>query len=75
MRPKPGATVSAPLEWSEVKRKAVTIQDFTIKTMLERLKRKGDLFEPVLTNKQSLERAMTKLDGLTEKPKARRAGA
>ena len=53
----------------------MTIQDFTIKTMLERLKRKGDLFEPVLTNKQNLERAMMKLDGLTEKPKARRAGA
>lgn len=75
VRPKPGATVSAPLEWSEVKRKAITIQDFTIRTMLERLQRKGDLFEPVLRKKQSLERAIKKLDDLTEKPKARHASA
>jgi bifunctional non-homologous end joining protein LigD len=75
VRPKPGATVSAPLEWSEVKRKKVTISDFTIKNMLERLRRKGDLFKPVLGNRQSLDRAMSKLEGLSDKPKAKRAGA
>jgi bifunctional non-homologous end joining protein LigD len=75
VRPKPGATVSAPLEWSEVKRKTVTIQDFTIKTMMERLKRRGDLFKPVLDNKQSLERALKKLEGMDSVPKAKRVGA
>lgn len=65
VRPKPGATVSAPLEWSEVKRGKVTIQDFTIRTMLARLIKKGDLFKPVLSNRQSLERAFEKL-GLAE---------
>jgi bifunctional non-homologous end joining protein LigD len=75
VRPKPGACVSAPLEWSEVKRRKMTIQDFTIKTMLARLKKKGDLFEPVLRNKQSLERAFEKLEGFSEKPKAKRAAA
>jgi bifunctional non-homologous end joining protein LigD len=75
VRPKAGATVSAPLEWDEVKRKRVTIADFTIKTMMERLKRQGDLFKPVLSNRQSLEKAIRKLDGLTGKPKAKRVGA
>jgi bifunctional non-homologous end joining protein LigD len=75
VRPKPGATVSAPLEWSEVKRKAVMIQDFTIKTMMERLKRRGDIFKPVLGNRQSLEKAFKKLEGLNDSAKARRVGA
>ena len=75
VRPKPGATISAPLEWSEVKRKRFTISDFTIKNMLERLKRRGDLFKEVLTNKQSLDRAISKLENLTEKPKTKRAAA
>jgi bifunctional non-homologous end joining protein LigD len=74
VRPKPGATVSAPLEWSEVKRKAVTISDFTIKTMMERLQRRGDLFKPVLNNRQSLDAAFKKLEGLSHKPKTRRVG-
>jgi bifunctional non-homologous end joining protein LigD len=75
VRPKPGATVSAPLEWGEVKRKKVTISDFTIKNMLERLRHKGDLFKEVLSNRQSLDRAMSKLEGLTVRPKTKRAGA
>jgi bifunctional non-homologous end joining protein LigD len=63
VRPKPGATVSAPVEWGEVERKRVTIQDFTIKTMMERLRRRGDLFKPVLARGQNLERAVRKLEG------------
>lgn len=75
VRPKPGATVSAPLKWSEVKGKQVTIADFTIKNMMERLKRRGDLFEPMLGNRQNLDQAIKKLEGLTDKPKQERAGA
>lgn len=67
VRPKPGATVSAPVEWDEVKGKKMTIQDFTIETMPERLKRRGDLFKPVLASRQSLDGAMKKLDGLNGK--------
>jgi bifunctional non-homologous end joining protein LigD len=67
VRPRIGATVSAPLEWSEVEKKKITIQDFTIRNMLKRLERKGDLFKPVLNNKQNLREAFVELQSLTEK--------
>jgi bifunctional non-homologous end joining protein LigD len=51
-RPRPGATVSAPLDWSEVKRGKITPQDFTIENMRKRIERKGDLFSPVLKLRQ-----------------------
>jgi bifunctional non-homologous end joining protein LigD len=53
-RPRPGATVSAPLDWAEVRRGKVTPQDFTIENMRKRLERKGDLFKPVLKLRQRL---------------------
>ena len=43
VRPRSGATVSAPLEWHEVK-PGLKIGDFTLKTMPSRLQEKGDLF-------------------------------
>jgi bifunctional non-homologous end joining protein LigD len=75
VRPKPGATVSAPLEWEEVERKKITIQDFTIKNMLRRIERKGDLFKPVLKKGQALNKALARLDEMTEKPAGRPARA
>jgi bifunctional non-homologous end joining protein LigD len=71
VRPKPGATVSAPLEWSEVERRKITTADFHIGNMLRRIERKGDLFRPVLKNKQELDEAFGKADELPAKPKAR----
>jgi bifunctional non-homologous end joining protein LigD len=60
VRPKKGATVSAPLDWYEVEKKKISIEDFTIENMLERVTEKGDIFRPVLTDKQSLETAFEK---------------
>jgi bifunctional non-homologous end joining protein LigD len=60
VRPKPAAPVSAPLEWAEIKRKKVSIKDFTIENMTARIRKKGDLFEAVLSNKQGLEKAFEK---------------
>jgi bifunctional non-homologous end joining protein LigD len=47
LRPKPGATVSMPLHWDEVK-KGLKMTDFTIFNAVERLKETGDIFKPVL---------------------------
>lgn len=64
VRPKPGATVSAPLEWHEVKSGKVTTQDFTIKNMPARIGRKADLFRPVLSVRQSLDKAIEQLKSM-----------
>jgi bifunctional non-homologous end joining protein LigD len=75
VRPKPEATVSAPLEWDEVKRKKITPQNFTIGNILKRLERKGDLFKEVLQNRQSLAEALERIQELQQEKKARRARA
>lgn len=64
VRAREGATVSAPLEWSEVKRAKIRIQDFNIKNMLARIARKGELFEPVLGSRQSLRAALETIKSL-----------
>jgi exodeoxyribonuclease III len=47
LRPKPGATVSMPLIWDEVK-PGLTMRHFTIHNSIQRLKETGDLFKGVL---------------------------
>lgn len=61
IRPKPGAPVSAPLEWTEVK-KGLHPTDFNIFNMDERLKDKGDLFKPVLEKGIDLLKALSKFE-------------
>ena len=50
VRPKPEATVSTPVTWKEVER-GVEIEDFTMMNVPRRLKKVGDLWEPLLDAK------------------------
>lgn len=59
VRPKPGATVSMPLEWDEVK-KGLKMTDFTIHNALERIQTNGDIFKPVLGKGVDLEKVIVK---------------
>jgi DNA ligase D len=63
VRPKPGATVSAPLEWSEVKH-GLQISDFTIHNIIKRVEKKGDLFQGVLGKGIEMKRVLTKMESL-----------
>ena len=61
VRPKPGATVSTPLEWSEVNDKLHPSQ-FTIKNVLTRFEKKGDLWAPVLLKGANIKKIIKKLE-------------
>jgi len=60
VRPRPGATVSAPLEWSEVNSR-LSLDQFTIRTMMSRIDKKGDLWQPVLGKGVNLNKLIKRL--------------
>jgi bifunctional non-homologous end joining protein LigD len=63
VRPKPGAPVSTPLHWAEL-RHGLVPRDFTMEVALERCRAHGDLFTPVLEDPRPLApaaRALAKL--------------
>ena len=60
LRPKPGATVSMPLHWSEVK-KGLKMKDFTIFNAMDRIKSQGDIFKPVLGKGINLDKILKKI--------------
>ncbi|HEU4555456.1 MAG TPA: DNA ligase D [Chitinophaga sp.] len=61
VRPRPGATVSAPLEWHEVNDQ-LQITDFTIHNMLQRLQEKGDLWQPTQQEKNNLQQVIKEIE-------------
>jgi bifunctional non-homologous end joining protein LigD len=64
LRPKPGATVSMPLHWEEVK-KGLRMEDFNIHNAVDRLKSTGDIFKPVLGKGIDMPKALKKLTSIT----------
>jgi bifunctional non-homologous end joining protein LigD len=63
VRPKPGATVSTPLHWDEVK-KGLEVKDFTILNMPARIKAEGDLFKGLLGRGIDLEKVLKKISSV-----------
>ena len=61
VRPRPGAPVSTPLRWDEVNDK-LNPSIYTMDVVLERVAQLGDLFEGVLTTRQSLSKALARLE-------------
>jgi bifunctional non-homologous end joining protein LigD len=62
LRPVPGATISTPLDWKEVKR-GLSPAQFTMKTLPKRLDKKGDLFKGVLMKGIDMAKCLKKLEG------------
>jgi bifunctional non-homologous end joining protein LigD len=60
VRPRPGAPVSTPLRWDELTEE-VTPRQFGMREVLVRVKRVGDLYEPVLRGGQTLGPALRKM--------------
>lgn len=63
VRALPGAPVSAPISWDEVDER-LTPRQFTIRNLPERVARLGDLWRPVLEDRQRLEEPLAALGTL-----------
>jgi len=63
VRPRPGATVSTPLHWEELK-KGLKPEKFTMLNIFSRLKDEGDLFKPVLGKGIDLEKTIRQIERL-----------
>lgn len=60
VRPRPGAPVSTPLEWREVK-KGLNPESYNLRTIAKRLDKKGDILRPLLSESMDLIKAIENL--------------
>lgn len=65
VRPKPGATVSMPLFWEEVK-KGMKLSDYHIRNVMPMLEERGDIFKGVLGKGIDMKAAIKKLQAMWE---------
>lgn len=63
LRPKPGATVSMPLHWEEVK-KGLAMKDFTIENSIARMRSEGDIFKGSLQKGIDMKKAVAKAQSI-----------
>ena len=61
LRPVAGASVSTPLEWKEVNHQ-LSPRQFTMQNIFQRIKKKGDIFLPVLSEANSIDKALKALN-------------
>jgi bifunctional non-homologous end joining protein LigD len=71
LRPKDGAPVSTPLRWEEVNSR-LDPKRFTIKTIWKRLKKEGDIWKPVLTEKVDLSESIKCIEKELEESETKR---
>jgi len=62
LRAQPNAPVSTPLKWTELE-KPIEPSEFNIESVPKRIKKSGDLFEPVLSDKQDIRHLIRALRG------------
>lgn len=63
LRPRPQAPVSAPLAWEELVL-SVNPREFNLKTMRQRLKRKGDVWKGFWENAADLEKSLAMIENI-----------
>jgi bifunctional non-homologous end joining protein LigD len=71
VRPRRGAPVSTPLRWNELT-SDIDFRDLTMDVVLDRVRKDGDLFEPVLDGKQALAPALREVRKSGVEPAGRR---